>query len=437
MSVACHIRAGVQKSSQLGYGALYNWYAATHYYLNGYGYLYNYYSVIDARNIAPVGWHVPSDAEFNTLEAYLGMTSIEIAKSYDWRGTDQGTQMKNTTGWTVGNGTNTSGFSALSGGYRYYVTGVFYSLGDLSYWWSSTSVDPSTAWYRRLDGTQTKVYKGAVDKNSGKYIRFIKDDSVDSIEMTGNDGKIYPTIKIGTQVWTKQNLAETKYRNGDLITKVTDNTAWSVLTTEAYCAYNNDESNAFGYTYNLAPAGWHMPTELELGGLLETINGNSQWWFAPNGGCLKSIEYWDSPNTGGTDSLGFNVKGTGYRSGGIFYNINQETRIASITNRGSNIYDALLLRYDDGGVAFGGYDYAEGSSIRLIKDDSTDSGTVTDIDGNVYSTVKIGTQVWMVSNLKVTHYNDGTLISNVTDNTEWAALTTGGMCYYNNDPLYV
>src|SRR6056297_2565672 len=66
-------------------------------------------------------------------------------------------------------------------------------------------------------------------------------------------------------------------------------------------------------------------------------------------------------------------------------------------------------------------------------DDPTNEGTVTDIDGNVYSTVQIGDQVWMSENLKTTTYNDGASIDLVTDNTAWQNNTTGAYCWYDND----
>jgi uncharacterized protein (TIGR02145 family) len=60
---------------------------------------------------------------------------------------------------------------------------------------------------------------------------------------------------------------------------------------------------------------------------------------------------------------------------------------------------------------------------------------ITDIDGNAYKIVAIGTQVWMAENLKTTKYNDGTAIPKVTDNSSWTANTTGAYCDYDNDPI--
>ena len=60
-------------------------------------------------------------------------------------------------------------------------------------------------------------------------------------------------------------------------------------------------------------------------------------------------------------------------------------------------------------------------------------GTVNDIDGNVYHTVIIGTQTWMIENLKTTHYNNNTAIPMITDSAAWTKLKTPGYCWYKND----
>jgi uncharacterized protein (TIGR02145 family) len=67
------------------------------------------------------------------------------------------------------------------------------------------------------------------------------------------------------------------------------------------------------------------------------------------------------------------------------------------------------------------------------KKDDTSNNTVTDIDGNTYHTIKIGSQLWMAENLKTTKFNDGTSIPLVTENGIWANLSTSGYCWYNND----
>ena len=61
------------------------------------------------------------------------------------------------------------------------------------------------------------------------------------------------------------------------------------------------------------------------------------------------------------------------------------------------------------------------------------AGTVTDIDGNVYNTVIIGTQTWMVENLKVTHYRNGDSLPNIISDNDWYNLTTGAYCNYENE----
>lgn len=66
-------------------------------------------------------------------------------------------------------------------------------------------------------------------------------------------------------------------------------------------------------------------------------------------------------------------------------------------------------------------------------DDLLTTGTVTDIEGNVYPTVQIGTQIWMAANLRTTKFNDGTAIPNATSDMVWSNYTTGAYCWYNND----
>lgn len=72
-----------------------------------------------------------------------------------------------------------------------------------------------------------------------------------------------------------------------------------------------------------------------------------------------------------------------------------------------------------------------GSSVQFTTQQGT-GGTVTDIEGNVYNIVTIGTQIWMAENLKVTKYSNGDPIPNITDGTQWAGLSTGAYCSYNN-----
>jgi len=141
-------------------------------YKDVYGALYNWFTV-NTGKLCPSGWHVPTDDEFKVLEQFLGMAAGELDNT-DWRGTDQGAKLKSTAGWAAGeNGTNTSGFTGLPGGYRWGATGAFNGIDMLTYWWSSEN-STQYAWYRRVDGTESGVFRSATSKTGGKYIRCLK-----------------------------------------------------------------------------------------------------------------------------------------------------------------------------------------------------------------------------------------------------------------------
>jgi uncharacterized protein (TIGR02145 family) len=139
------------------YGAIYNWYA------------------VETGKLCPTGWHVPTDADFSAMEISLGMTAAH-AGATEWRGTDQGKQLKSAIGWNAGeNGSNTSGFTALPSGYRAYSTGISEGIGLITYFWSANEQDAAIALYRRLDGNNDGVYRGATFKRAGKSVRCVKD----------------------------------------------------------------------------------------------------------------------------------------------------------------------------------------------------------------------------------------------------------------------
>lgn len=112
------------------YGALYTWAAAMN------GAATSETNPSDVQGICPCNWHLPSDAEWIELEMYLGMSFSE-ADAFGWRGTDEGNKMKTTSGWyNGGNGSNSSGFSALPAGQR--ALGSFTGLTLETLYWSST-----------------------------------------------------------------------------------------------------------------------------------------------------------------------------------------------------------------------------------------------------------------------------------------------------------
>ncbi len=145
------------------------------------GLLYNWYAIGSVNNIAPAGWHVPSDKEWQELEKYLGMSEGDAGKK-GWRGNVEGDKLKKegTTGWTTFSGvwsTNESGFSALAGGCRLF-NGKWGEPGLFAtgFWWANSELsDTSQAYFRYLDYKNSNIYRSNCDKNYGFSIRCVKD----------------------------------------------------------------------------------------------------------------------------------------------------------------------------------------------------------------------------------------------------------------------
>ena len=143
-----------------------------------YGRLYNWHAVDDSRNLAPDGWHVPTDEEWKQLEMYLGMSQAEADISGEWRGTYEGGMLKDssTTYWWASNvGSNESGFTGLPGGYRSSLGGSFHQRGAGAFFWSCTEYDSTYAWYRWLGLETTEVYRTSSSMRSGRSVRCVKD----------------------------------------------------------------------------------------------------------------------------------------------------------------------------------------------------------------------------------------------------------------------
>ena len=126
-----------------------------------YGKLYNWFAVNDTRGLAPIGYHIPTDAEWIILTDNLGE--------------EAGTKMKSTSGWyNNGNGTNTSGFAGLPGGYRN-TNGNFDFIGVDCSWWSSSEYDSNNAWYRDLYSNTGNVNRDYSYKRNGFSVRCLRD----------------------------------------------------------------------------------------------------------------------------------------------------------------------------------------------------------------------------------------------------------------------
>lgn len=429
-----------------------------------YGFLYNFPAVAystGGASIAPVGWHVPTNAECIALDTYIannGNKLKEVGLTY----------------WDSPNdGTNDYGFNARGSGESGITSGYDNLKLGFVMWTSTVHANPLYAYYADIViGSGDFITGNVVDKRKGLSIRCIKNDSTNEGFVKDIDGNIYPTVKIGDQVWMAANLVTKRYNDGTPIPEITDGTEWSTNTTGARCSYDNNEANAgtwegirsvlrritpdpneYGLLYNAyvlsdsrqisSSDNWIPLSSSVFNSMCIAIGG-----YSVAGGKLKETGtlFWNSPNTGATNETGFNARGTGYRvASGGFSSLKTSSFIWTNTPYGGSSFIVANLQDNSANASAGtGSNYNNGNPIRLMNPSTLLSegskGIYIGNEGTVYGTKVINGVEYLTSNLCEKRFRNGEIIpwygaieADFFTSGEWAALSTAGCAAYNND----
>ena len=363
------------------------------------------------QGVCPDGWHLPNYDEW-----------VAMLTSVGWQ-SNENKVLKSQSGWSGnGNGSDSSGFSALPAGYY---NGSFNHAGDEADFWSSFDHYSDYAYKMKLDNNM-KCDRGCINderKNVGNSVRCVKDgiavpassssevsspssssvalvapcktETEDNCEYgtltDSRDGQTYKTVTIGTQTWMAENLnyayTDVPYSYAAYESDSTswcfdnalDNCAmygrlytWSVAmdsvgvwsTKGKGCGYDKTcNVDSAGSVRGICPEGWHLPTQTEWGTLFAAVGGMST-----AGKMLKSTSGWTS-NGNGTDGYSFaalpadsRTAGGDYRNKGYFTNFWSSSEKDSGT-----VYTMSLTYYVENADLT--YRYKpEGLSVRCVKD---------------------------------------------------------------------
>jgi uncharacterized protein (TIGR02145 family) len=287
--------------------------------------------------------------------------------------------------------TGISGISASSGGNISSDGGAAITARGVCW---STNSNPTTANSKTTNigttGTFTSNITGLIP-NTIYYIRAYAKNSAGTSYGTEISFVTLTEVSIGTQIWTTKNLDITTYRDGTQIPQVTDPTAWSKLTTGAWCYYNNNSVNGitYGKLYNwyavagihdndpntpnkiLAPTGWHVPSDAEWTTLTTYLGGKSVAGgkMKSTGNLTSGTGLWSGGNTDATNSSGFTALPGGWCNiSGTFTSISNDGRWWSSSDY--NPADTWGRDLSQGTATVSSYNYNKtyGFSVRCLKD---------------------------------------------------------------------
>jgi uncharacterized protein (TIGR02145 family) len=388
-----------------------------------YGRLYTWYA---ASNACPTGWHIPNNFEWDVLMEYLGGQSIVGGKLKEsglayWDDPNTGAS-------------NEAGFTALPGGIRD-INGSFDSIASKGEWWS--------------------VYRGWLGSRSpmGMQMGFDFSD-VRGIQLDGKYGfsvrclsdsiKAIPSLN----TWDATEITTTSAISGGEISDdfgypvTTHGVCWSSIHTPTISdSLTSDATGTGAFTSSLTGL------QPNLTYYIRAYATNSQGTSYGNLITFKTFPLWPTVSTNPISSVTIksaisggdvtNIGGGVVTTRGICWSsLHTPTITDSLTSdgTGAGTFASSLTGlfpntiYSVRAYAINSYGTGYGNEIFFIT-----RGEISDIDGNTYSSLKIGTQTWMAENLKTTKYNDGTVIPLVKDSATWATLSTPGYCWNNND----
>jgi uncharacterized protein (TIGR02145 family) len=361
------------------------------------------HSQISARHngICPSGWHIPSNADWNTLMKFVNPSCYNNGIC-----AGAGKKLKSKSDWkNLGNGTDDYGFSALPGGSSGYSGDSYDFVGSSGNWWS-TSEDGSSYAYSRSVSLYDDVHYSSYSKSMYLYgVRCVQDNAeaeakekaeekaaaeARAVAIKANTGtftdardkKNYKTIKIGKQIWMAENL-NYDVKGGKCYNNDPDYCAdygklydWATaMALPANCNSNKCASRVSAKHKGICPSGWHIPSNADWDALIIKFvcsNNSDNRVCVYAGTKLKATSGWSdySGNSGnGTDDYGFsalpggeggsNDKFSGASTSGNWWSTSEFDNVdASIKSIG----------YRSEGVAFYGRGKGSLCSVRCVKD---------------------------------------------------------------------
>ncbi len=306
------------------------------------------------------------------------------------------------------------------------------------------------------------------------------------IPCTDADGNNYPVVKIGTQFWMAENLRTSTFQNGASIPYSTESTCNEAALSGCWsCEPSRYQYNMYAIDNLIVPLGWHIPSDEEwqkkinfLGSELfpHSSWGNSPWSYSYSYWCSNENEndlihstlmssdwngfhfnhvdksiFSDVICVSGHDFITFlpnNVTNTSATSGGKISSFGGGEIIDQGLCWSTNHNPTLADQQTSNGSGNGSFtSQLSGLSpnttyyIRAYATTSKDTiyatekkfktylGTISDAEGNIYYTTKIGTQIWMAENLRTTKYQNGEAIMDLYPNQEDSLVKKYGQVY--------